>query len=1178
MHDTATTFVKIADLPVRGRYLETLAERVLVFDGAMGATIERMNLPTDAYGEPRWAGCKDVLTLTAPEIIEEIHAGFLAAGCDVLETNTFQASPLRLAEWGLAERAYELNRAAAQLARRVADRFSTPERPRFVAGAIGPTGKLPSGTDPSLSDTPYRALVEVFKEQARGLVDGGVDLIVIETQFDLLELKAAVAGCTRLFRELGFRVPIQAQITLDTGGRMLFGADIAAALTVLEALPGVDVVGINCSTGPEHMREPVRYLAEHARKPIAVIPNAGIPINEGGCAVFPLTPEALAEAHREFVEDLGVEVVGGCCGTTPEHLRRVVEAVGGRRHKGRAPRWEPAIASGVRAVALRQEPPPLLVAERVNATGSRRVKRLLLAEDYDGVLQVAREQLEGNAHALDVCVALTERADERAQMERVVKKLALGVEAPLIIDSTEPEVHIAALELYPGRAVVNSINLENGTEKVAALLPAVVEHGAAVVALTIDEQGMALTAERKLAVARRIYDLCTREYGLAPEDLIVDVLTFPLTTGQEEYRTSALETLEAIRRVKAELPGVFTILGVSNVSFGVAPHARRVLNSVFLHYAVAAGLDLAILHAAQVLPYHEIDPEQRALCEDLIFNRRADALARFIAYFEQHVPAPVEEAADPFAGLTAAERIYHQIVQRRREGIEAAIDEALQTRTPVALLNEVLLPAMKEVGDRFGAGELILPFVLQSAEVMKRAVAHLEQYLERREGYRKGTVVLATVFGDVHDIGKNLVHTILANNGYTVYDLGKQVPLNTIIEKAVEVNADAIGLSALLVSTSKQMPLCVQELDRRGLRIPVLIGGAAINRHYGYRTLFLEDGRPYAGGVFYARDAFEGLAILDQLTDPDARPEFIARVTAEAAAHLRAPAAASDASATAADTHRAAVRLDVPVPTPPFWGWRALHNVPLPEVFACMDLNTLFRLHWGGKVHGEAFQRLVEEDFGPRLRRLEGRAIAEGWLTPRVIYGYFPCQADGNEVAVYDPTGLADGELPPARPRRELVRFRFPRRPDRDRLCLADYFQPVGSGRLDVIALQVVTVGRAASELVERLQRAGEYAEAYFIHGLAMEAAEGLAEWTNRRIKRELGLSPAGRGGLRYSWGYPACPDLEEQEKLYALMPVADAIGVRLTAGYQLDPEASTAALVVHHPEAKYFSVRPSET
>jgi 5-methyltetrahydrofolate--homocysteine methyltransferase len=610
---------------------------------------------------------------------------------------------------------------------------------------------------------------------------------------------------------------------------------------------------------------------------------------------------------------------------------------------------------------------------------------------------------------------------------------------------------------------------------------------------------------------------------------------------------------------------VLTVLGVSNLSFGVAPHARAALNSVFLHHAVEAGLDMAIINPAHVTPYGEVDAEQRQLCEDLIFNSRPDALPRFIEYYEQHEAAPQEEAADPYEGLTIEQRIHYQILHRKKEGIEAALDEAMLRQSPVEVLNNVLLPAMKDVGDRFGAGELILPFVLQSAEVMKKAVSHLEQFLEKKEGYAKGKVVLATVFGDVHDIGKNLVHTILANNGYTVYDLGKQVPLNTIIDKAIEVDADAIGLSALLVSTSKQMPLCVQELQKRGLDFPVIIGGAAINRAFGYRALFVEADAPYAPGVFYCKDAFEGLESMDRLTDPEQRPTFVSRVRDEAVASLKRPAPVAP---NYEDTSvRSQTCLDIDVPSPPFWGWRTVTDVPLNEVFACMDLNTLFRLHWGGKVHGEAFDRLIEEDFGPRLERMERRAIDEGWLEPRAIYGYFPCQADGNEVVIFDPADVA-------RPR-EIARLRFPRRPDRDRLCIADYFQPLGSDRMDVIPLQVVTVGHKASELITRMQAAGEYSEVLFVNGLAMEAVEGMAEWLNRRVRREFGFE--GSRGLRYSWGYPACPDLDEQMKLFTVMPVTAEIGASLTESFQWDPDATTAAFIVHHPDAKYYSVRPSE-
>ena len=699
-------------------------------------------------------------------------------------------------------------------------------------------------------------------------------MLLVETAQDILEVKAAVAGLERLFAELGRRVPVQAQVTLDTSGRMLLGTDIASAMTTLESLR-VDVIGLNCSTGPEHMREPIRFLSEHARLPLSVIPNAGLPLNTGtGEAIYPLEPEPMAAALREFVGDFGVRIVGGCCGTTPEHLRAIVSAVSGvePRTVENDDRDIARVSSAMRAITLRQDPAPLLVGERVNAQGSRKVKRLLLADDYEGILEVARDQVDSGAHVLDVCVAVTERGDEANQMSSVVKLLSMGVEAPLMIDSTEASVIAAALEHVPGRGIVNSINMENGRKRIDDVVPLVRKHGAAVVALTIDEIGMAKTRERKLEVARKIYDIAVGEYGLAPADILYDALTFTLATGDAEWIDSAAETIEGIRLIKRELPGVSTILGVSNVSFGLAPDARAVLNSVFLHHCVEAGLDAAIVNPAHIRPYAEISAAERELANDLVFNSRPDALQRFIEHYAssgETAAAPGATKEDPTAGMSADERVHWMVLHRKKEGIEEALDAAGVREDPVRVLNGVLLPAMKDVGDKFGAGELILPFVLQSAEVMKKAVKHLETFLEKSEGYTKGRVVLATVYGDVHDIGKSLVNTILSNNGYTVYDLGKQVPVNTIIDKAVEVGADAIGLSALLVSTSKQMPLCVQELDKRGIQVPVMIGGAAINRRFGRRALFVEGERAYESGVFYCKDAFEGLETMDALQDAD---------------------------------------------------------------------------------------------------------------------------------------------------------------------------------------------------------------------------------------------------------------------------------------------------------------------
>ncbi|HEX5829988.1 MAG TPA: homocysteine S-methyltransferase family protein, partial [Gemmatimonadaceae bacterium] len=1022
-------------ISVSSRYLQELSRRVLVYDGAMGTNIQRHHLTAADFGGKALEGCNDHLVLTRPDVIQGIHESFLAVGCDVVETCTFQSTPRRLAEWGLGEGAWELNVAAARLARAACDRFATPERPRFVAGSIGPTGMLPSSSDPVLSRISFEELAEQYYQQAAALVEGGVDVLLVETAQDILEVKAAVAGFERLFAELGRRVPVQTQVTLDTSGRMLLGTDVASALTTLEALR-VDVVGLNCSTGPEHMREPVRYLAEHARLPLSVIPNAGLPLNTGtGEAVYPLEPEPMGRQLADLVREFGVRIVGGCCGTTPEHLAEIVRAVRAveeGRAAGTSSPIVPRVSSAMRAADLIQAPPPLLVGERVNSQGSRKVKRLLLADDYEGIVEVAREQAESGAHVLDVCVALTERADEAQQMAAVVKLLSMSVETPLMIDSTEPAVIAAALERVPGRAIVNSINMENGRKRIDDVVPLVRRHGAAVVALTIDQAGMAKTRERKLEVARAIHDLVVSEYGLRPEDLLFDALTFTLATGEDEWRASARETIEGIRLIKRELPGVLTILGVSNVSFGLAPAARAVLNSVFLHHCVEAGLDAAIVNPAHVRPYAEIGAEERALADDLVFDSRPDALQRFIEHFDGATrgdTGPAEEKEDPTAGMSPAEAVHWMVVHRKKDGIEERLDAAGVRDEPVRVLNDVLLPAMKEVGDKFGAGELILPFVLQSAEVMKRAVRHLEQFLERAEGYTKGKVVLATVYGDVHDIGKSLVHTILSNNGYTVFDLGKQVPVNTIIEKALEVNADAIGLSALLVSTSKQMPLCVQELDRRGLNVPVLIGGAAINRRFGRRALFVEGERAYESGVFYCKDAFEGLETMDALQDAERRASFVARALDDARSDvfLRSGVGKDVARGDGAG-ERSAVAADAPVPTPPFWGTRVVDDVPLDEVLALLDLDELYRLQWGGRGSGPEFARTVREEFEPTLRRLSAEAAREGWLRPRAVYGYFPVQSQGNELVVYDPDAWAA-----ASETREVARFHFPRQEGRER-------------------------------------------------------------------------------------------------------------------------------------------------
>jgi 5-methyltetrahydrofolate--homocysteine methyltransferase len=1149
-------------------FLQATRERIIVYDGGMGATLEQLeslSLERD-YRLP--GRCHEALVLNRPDVIEGVHASMLEAGAEVVETDTFQGSRLKLAEWGLAEQTVEINRKAAEIARRAAG-----ER-RFVAGSIGPTGFLPASDDPTLGRIRFRELVEVFAEQAGGLLDGGVDLIIIETAQDILEVKAAVFGVREAFKQTGRAVPIQCSVSLlPQGGKMLLGTDISSVLTTLEALE-VDVIGLNCSTGPEDMRDAIRFLGETSSKPVHCIPNAGLPRQgAGGETIFPEQPEPLAAVLGEFVERYGVSIVGGCCGTTPAHIAAIAERVAGRVPGERPPPRPPHLSSMITATPLVQDPRPTLVGERVNAQGSRKAKELLLADDYDGLVQIAEDQVSGGAHVLDVCVALTERDDEAEQMRQVVKRISLTQPAPIQIDSTEPEVIQAALEQIPGRAIVNSVNLEAGREKLDRVVSLAKAHGAALIALTIDEQGMAKTAERKLEVARRIARLCCEEHGLDPEALIFDCLTFTLTTGEEEWRGSAIETIEGIRRIKAEIQGVKTSLGISNVSFGVSPAARAVLGSVFLHHCVEAGLDLAMVNPNHITPYSEIPEAERALADDLVFNRRPDALERFIAHFEaKGAEAEGSGDGDPTEGMEPEQALHFHILRRRKEGVEKWIDRCVEKLGAVPTLNDVLLPAMKEVGDKFGAGELILPFVLQSAEVMKRAVARLERYLDRIEGYTKGTVVIATVFGDVHDIGKSLVNTILTNNGYTVVDLGKQVPISTILEAAVEHDATAIGLSALLVSTSKQMPACVQELHERGLKFPVLVGGAAINRNFGLRILYPrgdESDEVYEPGVFYCKDAFEGLRKMDQLIDPSAREQLVAHTRAAARRLREQGEQTDDGLPPLSDASvRSGARMDVPVPRPPFWGVREI-EVDMDEVYRHLDTHVLFKLHWGGRgVKGERWKRLVREDFQPRLARMWQEALAgpgrprRGYLHPRALLGYFPCNADGNELIVWDPEAPRE---------RELERLVFPRQPGHDRICLADFFRPLASGELDVVALQAVTVGDQVTELTARLEAEGEFAEQLFVHGLGVQAAEAIAEWLHARVRAELGIGPVQ--GRRYSWGYPACPEQAEHEKVFRLLD-APRIGLRLSGGYAVEPEQSTLALIAHHPQAVYFGMR----
>jgi 5-methyltetrahydrofolate--homocysteine methyltransferase len=1140
--------------------LQALREHVVVYDGGMGATLEQFDLTSADYGGLQ-GKCHEALVLNRPDVIEGVHASMLDAGAEVVETDTFQGSRLKLSEWGLGDETLEINTAAAQLARRAAGEH------RFVAGSIGPTGYLPASEDPSLGQIRFGELVEVFAEQAGGLIDGGADLLIIETAQDLLEVKAAIFGARQAFASSGRELPIHASVSLlPNGGKMLLGTDISAVLATLEALK-VDVIGLNCSTGPQDMRDAIRFLGENCSVPVACIPNAGLPLQgPDGETIFPEQPEPLAETLSEFVQRYGVGVVGGCCGTTPAHIAAIVARVGGRSVAPRPAPRAAHVSSMITATPLAQEPPPTMVGERVNSQGSRKAKALLLGDDYDGLVAIAEDQVAGGAHILDLCVALTERTDEDEQMRLLAKKISLTQPAPIQIDSTEPDVIERALEQIPGRAIVNSVNLEAGRAKLDRVVPAALAHGAALIALTIDEAGMAKTAQRKVEVAQRIHQLCCDEHGLDPQLLIFDCLTFTLTTGDEEWRPSALETIAGIRAIKEQIPQVKTSLGVSNVSFGVSPAARAVLNSVFLHYCVQAGLDLAMVNPNHISPYAEISSDERELADDLVLNRRDDALERFIAHFESKGDDEGPQAvADPTEGMEPEEALQFHILRRRKEGVEAQIDASVQKIGAVPTLNEVLLPAMKEVGDKFGAGELILPFVLQSAEVMKRAVAQLENYLDKIEGYTKGTVVLATVFGDVHDIGKSLVNTILTNNGYTVVDLGKQVPIQTILDAAVEHNATAIGLSALLVSTSKQMPACIAELHAKGLEFPVLIGGAAINRAFGYRALYpggRDSDEVYEPGVFYCKDAFEGLAVMDQLVDADARAALVDKLRTGANAFRARGDEPDEELNFADDSVRSGARTDAPIPTPPFWGAQEI-AVDLAEVYPHVDTHVLFKLHWGGRgKKGEEWQKLLRDDFIPRLQRMWRE---QTYLHPRALLGFFPCYALGNEIVVLDPRDRAT----------ELERFVCPRQPKGDRICLADFFRPAVDGapppELDVVALQAVTVGSEVTELMARLEADGEFAEQYFVHGLGVQTAEALAEWLHYRVREMLGIDPAQ--GRRYSWGYPAVPEQSEHLKVDKLLGL-QRIGMSITDGYAAEPEQSTLALVAHHPQAIYFGTR----
>ncbi len=1111
-----------------------------------------------------------MLVRSRPDIIRELHASFLEVGCDVVETDTFGGTAVVLAEYDLADEDYALNKEAAQLAREVAADYSTPEHPRFVAGSMGPGTKLPS-----LGHISFQDLHAAYRRQAAGLIDGGADLLIVETCQDLLQTKAALIAIFDEFETRKLRLPVIAQVTMETTGTMLLGSDMLTAVVTLAPFP-IDGLGLNCATGPGAMGAHVRTLAATWDRAISVIPNAGMPRISDGRTVYDLTPEELANHLYHFVADLGVNIVGGCCGTTPEHLKAVVNKVGGLEPRRRTPRLEPSASSLYGTAAFDTDPKPLIIGERTNANGSRRFREYLLADDLDGMLAMARDQVQEQAHLLDVSTAYAGR-DEVKDLGRFAFLLNTGCTIPIMIDSTEPPAIEAALQSLAGKCIINSINLEDGEERAAQVLGLCRRYGAGVVALTIDEEGMAKTADRKVAVAHRLFDLAVNRHDLPPQDIFFDALTFTLGSGGEELRRAAVETLEALRRIKAELPGVHTLLGVSNISFGLRPLIRHRLNSVFLHHAIEAGLDAAIVHAGKILPLYQIPGQERHLLEDLVFDRRKDPSGRpprgrdgqgrtggydpltaVLEYYQTHKV----ERADPsaLAKLPVEERLKKRIVDANRIGLEEDLDEALTTTTALDIINTILLEGMQTVGELFASGEMQLPFVLQSAETMKTAVTYLEPYMEKVSATGKGKLVIATVKGDVHDIGKNLVDIILTNNGYRVTNLGIKQPIEAIIECYEREQADAIGMSGLLVKSTIVMRENLEVLNERGLSPPVLLGGAALNRRYVEKDLR----QTYRGQVHYARDAFEGLRLMNQILS------------------VEVPAQANRQSGRTTTRQRPRItrwRKEIkPVepPVPPFWGSRVVTDIPLSTVVPYLNRVALFRGQWGVKKRGKTgdeYSRLVCESLEPTLQRLVQRAEKEQLLQPAVVYGYFPCNSEGDAVHVH----ASPEEITP------LLTIDFPRQAEENGRSIADFFWPVDSGRKDVLAVHLVTVGARATEEARRLFKADEYSEYLYFHGLAVEAAEALAEYWHREIRRELGIDGDDGPdipslfrqryrGSRYSFGYPACPRLEDQAHVFTLLK-PERIGVSLTEGWQLVPEQSTSAIIVHHPAAKYFSI-----
>ncbi|GLH72937.1 5-methyltetrahydrofolate--homocysteine methyltransferase [Geothrix limicola] len=1133
-----------------------LNDKVLLLDGGMGTQIFARSPSVEDYGGAALEGCVDLLTERRPQWIREIHESYFRAGADAVETNTFGANPLVLGEFGLSDKAYALNVQAASLAKEVARSF---DRPRFVIGSVGPGTKLIT-----LGHVTYANLLASYRVQMEGLLEGGADAILIETCQDLGQIKVAVRAAREIMAAKHKRVPLWVQATVETTGTLLVGSDISAVLTSVEPL-GIDVLGLNCATGPDEMHQHLQTLCEASPFRISCLPNAGLPENRGGQVVYPLDPAGFAPKVLHAASEFGLAIVGGCCGTTPDHIRALAPGVEKLNPPRREPKLERSAASLYQSVALRQEPAPLIVGERTNANGSKKFRDLLAAEDWEGMIALAKEQQREGAHLLDLCVAYVGR-DEVRDADELLSRLVSQINLPLMIDSTEFPVIERALQRSPGKCVINSINFEDGEAKARAILGLCKTYGAAVVALTIDERGMAKGRGQKLDVAKRLYALAVGEYGLDPGDLIIDPLTFTLGSGDEEFRGSAIETLEALRLIKAELPGVMTILGVSNVSFGLNPATRHILNALMLYHGVKHGLDMAIFNASKVIPVAKIDPEDRKIVEDLIFDRRAEGYDPLKALMARFSDRKTKVAEDHRADLPVLERLHRGILDGEKQAILADVDEALKDHDPLKLINEVLLGAMKIVGERFGAGEMQLPFVLESAEAMKAAIKRIEPHLPRESTYQKGRILLATVKGDVHDIGKNLVDIILSNNGFEVKNLGIKQPIEAILKELDAWPAEAIGLSGLLVKSTVIMKENLHFMESLDLKVPVILGGAALTRDY----VEGDCRRTYSGSVYYAEDAFEGLRHMQALVAGETSvPAPVS--AAESGDGIKVIRRGTASVALTEYGQSSWIRHEAPSPEPPFWGVRELSDAPV-DLFEHLDEFALIRNRWGfvqGSQSDETFAAVLRDKAEPQLAYWRDRLAKDRLFQPRARYGYFPARAEGDALRVFDP----------ADPARSLALLEFPRQASGRRLCITDFFR---ADQTDVLALQLVTLGQAAADHAAKLYKEDGYADYFAFHGLATELTEAYAERLHARIRRELGihakdlpgraLFAQGYQGSRYSYGYPACPDLQGNGPILDLLN-GQEIGVHLSESHQMDPEYTTSALVAWHPQARYFSI-----